>query len=180
MTFLHFDAITAVDQVVDHETTMLVGKYTAPGYTTYPYGFYVPNPASAYGYDNGPDFNLGPNFGSVAQPVFLDGTAQVRSIASFYWYGPTSGAGFGYFIQFVIVGTNVPDFDTTFKGLYINGSYIPRSARTNYYADSSVNSNGVYGGPIGPAGHTGWAFGASYLNYFGPEGGVIPIIIDIV
>lgn len=173
MSFMHFDSTTTGSQLADHNTTITVGNDVVASYYTYPYGptFPVFHQNIAYGFDAGADWWINsPNFGSIANPNFNDGTLIARTILSAYY----SSA----FVQWVISGTDVPDFDTTFKGITVNGNFIPRSSRTNYYADTSAGSNGVYGGGIGFPGTTCWTWG-TFGNVFGTSG-TIPFVVNIV
>lgn len=108
----------------------------------------------AYGFDAGSDYYAyGPGFGSIVDGTFDDAGSNSRLIDSCYWFEGTGDPIGEDFVYFVLDTTSVPNTDTTFKYIIIDGNQYNRA---DAFYIASVD------------GGTGWewALGASATNPF--------------
>jgi len=83
---------------------------------------------SAFGFDAGSDYYAyGPGFGSIATGTYTDAGSNSRTIDSCYYFDGTHDPIGEDFLYFVIDTTSVPNTDTTFKYLDIDGNQYNRA-----------------------------------------------------
>ena len=108
---------------------------------------HAPN-VTAHGFDAGADgwFYAG-TFGSIADDEYQDGGDNTRTVTSCYWVDFTTR------LWFVLDTTSVPDTDTTFVSITVDGTTYNRSDAETY--DASVD------------GGTSWKWGPQSNDFAG-------------
>lgn len=85
---------------------------------------------TATGFDAGPDYwGYAGSFGSIANDTYDDGGANSRTVASCYWTDVTT-------LSLAMDVTSVPDTDTTFTEIAIDGVVFTRASRSAYLASN--------------------------------------------
>jgi hypothetical protein len=110
----------------------------------------------AWGYN---DANADPNnlatAGSIADGTYTDGSTTVRTVASVYYTENTGGlADPDDAIYFGLVGTSIPNTDTTFVEIEYNGIVYTRASATAYLSSVGGQTTFWYWKDVSPNGPT--------------------------
>ena len=90
----------------------------------------------AYGFDAGSDYwAYGPGFGSIANGTYTDAGSTSRLVDSCYFVQGSVENSIDS-LWFVLDTTSVPDTDTVFKYIVIDGNQYNRADRAFYYASA--------------------------------------------
>jgi hypothetical protein len=91
---------------------------------------------TAYGFDAGSDYYAyGPGFGSIATGTYTDANSTSRLVDSCYFIDATGQPAEADYLYFCIDTTSVPNTDSTFKYIVINGFQYNRA--DSFYIASS-------------------------------------------
>ena len=82
----------------------------------------------AWGFDAGSDTYFLSNFGSIADGTYDDGGSNSRVVDSCYWVSNDNDQTQYLQLHFVLDTTSVPNTDTTFVSIIIDGTTFNRSA----------------------------------------------------
>ena len=105
-----------------------------------------PPQEAVYSSKGGWDFNTTSSIGSMSSYVFADGGGTQRTITAVLWQknlatgtGAVTGSTgtTGNYLTFALLGTSIPDTNTTFTSIDLGSTNFTRSSRTQY--DSSEN-----------------------------------------
>lgn len=122
-------AVPGLSTTITYGSGVTVSYYPTPGF----FPSYIPGTAAtqATGYDGGADpYSYGPGYGSIGTSNFYDGGLNARNCSMCaYVIGTYVGNNS---IIFALDQTSVPDNNTTFVSIDINGLTLNRSARTGY------------------------------------------------
>ncbi len=99
----------------------------------------APEACLAFGFDAGVDFLSLPNFGSIADATYTDGSSTSRTISALYYTEPCTGSNDDD-LHFCLNATTIPDTDETFFKISYNGIEYLRSDSTYNATQGSAST----------------------------------------